>query len=533
MLIRFLTSVVVIVTISACQSTSPRQPPAADLAPTDAASDQADAIVRQRARAQFGLQDYTQAENEIAALNQWLPQDLLLLGEICQHLDKHQCAADGYIQAELAFGEDAAELPQDIHNRIWLALTRARQGPGAYVHRDHHAWWLLQQEIRSAGSIVARIEAWRSWRERYPNHPASLQPPHALRKLDDYRTPQVGVILPLSGAFAAAGLAVRDGMVAAYLGETGADKPRVRFYDSGSSALSELYETALGQGVDVLVGPLIKQDVEQFAVLTAYAEVPRLVLNYLSSAEPQPPAPAQPLFQFGIAIEDEATALANHILLSGAQRLMVVHSEARWSLRALTAFSQQWPYAVTRAAFADIRELTQAIGEAMQIAASEARKDEIARILGEGLEFLPRGRKDLDGVVALTSQVESQALVPALRFHFADQLPVFATSQAARGDALDDLAGFEMTDMPLFAHPDPHQASLSDAFDLQHNPLSELYALGFDAYRLATWLPLLDRQSQVAVAGATGLLWLEPDGKFRRDPTVSQIDASGRRVPIQ
>jgi outer membrane PBP1 activator LpoA protein len=577
MLIRFLPIAIVIVTISACQSTPSRSPPPADLASTDAGAllaqaqlhagtrkeielrilaarvylfqnqhaeaiealvglqttgEQGDVLARLRAQAWFGVYHYQQAENEIAALSDWLPEDLLLLGEICQQLDKHQCSADAYIQAELAFPPGAEQLPADIHERIWLGLSRAQHGPAAFTHRDHHAWWLLQQQIRAAGSIVAQIEAWSSWRARYPNHPASLQPPQALEKLDAYRLPRVGVVLPLTGAYAAAGLAVRDGMVAAYLGEAGTDKPRVRFYDSGSNALGDLYETALSDGVDVLVGPLIKQDVEHFAALTTYSEVPRLVLNYLGDSDHEQSTPSPSLFQFGIAIEDETTALANHILANGPQRLMVVHSEARWSLRALTAFTEHWPYPVTRASFANIKELTQAIGEAMQVAASEQRKDEVARILGQSVEFLPRGRNDLDGVVALTSQVEAQALVPALRFHFADTLPVFATSQAAKGDALDDLAGFMMTDMPLFANPDPYQVLLGEAFDLQDNPLSELYALGFDAYRLATWLPILDPQSQVAVSGATGLLWLEPGGKFRRDLTVTQIGERGERVLV-
>ena len=347
-------------------------------------------------------------------------------------------------------------------------------------------------------------------------------------------------MLPLSGTYGAAGTAVRDGLIAAYLTETGSDRPQVRIYDTAEVPIGQLYEQALREGASVIVGPLIRPEVEAFVELTQFSEVPRLVLNYLSADVDQHPDPATalspsaptPLFQFGIAIEDEATSLANHVLLNGLQHLLVVHSQERWSQRALTAYTNAWPYPVTTAPFAQIRDLTSAVGEAMQVAASESRKNEIADILGQPLEFLPRARGDLDGVIALTNQVQAQALVPALRFHFADQLPVFATSQAAIGEELGQLRGFELTEMPLFADPTEEHSALLQAFDLQGEPLGELYALGYDAYRLATWLPILQPTSQVALPGATGYLWLESGGKFRRDLGLSRIEQSGQRTPL-
>ena len=169
----------------------------------------------------------------------------------------------------------------------------------------------------------------------------------------------------------------------------------------------------------------------------------------------------------------------------------------------------------------------------MQVAASESRKNDIARIIGHPLEFLPRARGDLDGVVAFTDHVEARALVPALKFHFADQLPVYATSQVARGNSLKSLAGFEITEMPIFVKPTEAQKAIVDAFALRDTSLGELYALGFDAYRLATWLPILDANSQVAVPAATGYLWLEEGGRFRRELSISRINADGQITPAR
>ncbi|RZV49037.1 MAG: hypothetical protein EX270_13275, partial [Pseudomonadales bacterium] len=296
---------------------------------------------------------------------------------------------------------------------------------------------------------------------------------------------------------------------------------------------------ALTDGAEVLVGPLLREQVEAFAELSTFAEVPRLVLNYLSPPGTTPAfaadnlAQTSPLYQFGIAIEDEIASLASHVLLQGPERLLVVYSKARWSQRAFDAYTQSWPHPVTPAEFADIKGLTGAIGEAMQVAASDTRKNQLANILGTPLEFLPRARADIDGVVALTNQVEARALVPALRFHFADQLPVYATSQTLLGEELNRLEGFELTEMPLFGSPDEKLDKFSAAFELPESPFAELYALGYDAYRLATWLPILTPDSQVAMPAATGYLWLEPGGKFRRDLTVSRIGAEGSRTPVE
>ena len=487
-----------------------------------------DQVARLRAQALHGIGDFVQAEEALASLAHWQPADLLLLAEVCQVRRDYRCSAEGYIQAATEYGFNAVELPFDIHDRIWLALSRARQAPTLFSHQDHHGWWLLQEQIRTAGSITGQIQAWRNWQSRFPRHPAAIRPPTALLKLDDYTAPQVGLLLPLTGPYASAGIAVRDGLIAAYLSEQAANKPEIRFYDSGRTATPLLFEQALAEGADVLVGPLIKEEVEKFAAATEFSEVPRLVLNYLTLPGSAPRTNnTTPLFQFGIAIEDEATSLANHVLLAGLDRLLIVHSQARWSRRALQAFTDSWPSAVTTAEFVDIKNLTEAVGEAMQVAASETRRIEIANILGQQLEFLPRARRDLDGVIALTTHVESQALVPALRFHFADKLPVFATSQAAKGQDLKNLRGFELTQMPIFANPNASQQTLFEAFDLAHNAFSELYALGFDAYRIATWLPILNAQSQVALPAASGYLWLEPGGKFRRDLAVSRVTRHG------
>ena len=513
------------------------------LAPLDSESlptSDLDQLANLRAEALFDLGRFVEADGYLRTASNLNGPGHLLLANICSRLADYTCAADNYITASLSTNLTAHELPADINELIWRALSRAPAPPEFFIDPEHRAWWNLRDQLSTADSISKQRSSWAQWKSQHPEHPAQLSPPASLRRLESYKAPQIAVLLPLSGPYAEAAKSVRDGLIAAYMTERPSDQPQVKLYDTGSASISELYGQALEAGAEVFVGPLIKDEVEAFVELSANSEIPRLVLNYLSTDETPSLNPSKkrqkagvkttPLYQFGIAIEDEALSLSNYILASGVTNLLLVHSDTRWSQRALAAFQSAWPYPLTIAPFGTVKDLTGAVGEAMQVEASETRKKDLSRIIGEPVEFLARARQDLDAVVALTNQLEAQALLPALRFHFAGELPVYATSQASIGNALAELAGIHMTEMPINAHPTPEQRQLQLAFDLQSDPLIELYALGFDAYRLANWLPVWSPDHEITVPAAAGVLQLEGPGAFRRVLSLSQINHRGRRT---
>ncbi|NOX50227.1 MAG: hypothetical protein GXP16_06775 [Gammaproteobacteria bacterium] len=478
---------------------------------------QANQTSRLRALAWQGLQDYGLAQEALAALSEWTAADYLLIANLCNAYKNYRCAADGFIQAALIAGFGSTQLPADIHDQTWAALSLAQSGPTIFSHRYHQAWWSLQQQLQAAQSVAVQKDLWAAWRERYPSHPANLSPPQALLKLADYAIPSVGLMLPLTGPYASAGVALRDGFIAAYLEAQVDKKPAVHIYDTGSTDIAQLWERVLVDNVDVVVGPLLKPNAERFAALSEHSNKPRLLLNYRKSEMPKPdPLTDHTLYQLGIAIEDEAQSLAQHVLLAGHERVLIVRSDANWSVRAATEYQKHWPYFSWAANFANIKTLTEAVGEAMQVSNSQQRHREIENFLGKKIEFQPRARKDLDAVVAFVSNTEARALVPALRFHYADKLPVYATSQTARGPASSVLKGFNITELPVFVSHNTSLETLRHTFDLDNTPFSELYALGYDAYTVSTWLPILQAQSQFTLAAASGRLWLQKNGRFRR-----------------
>jgi hypothetical protein len=353
------------------------------------------------------------------------------------------------------------------------------------------------------------------WQKSWPDHPASRQLPDELRtSLDATWAPRhIGLLLPLSGPLAAAGQSVRDGFVVAYLQQAPGDLT-VSFYDTESAPIAQLYERLLVDQVDLVVGPLRKERVMELNALNP--ELPAVGLNYLEPDD----VPSAQFVQLGLAIEDEAVSIARALRQTRAKNLLVVHDYEDWSMRARRQIAESWSGSMTVQPLTDIRTITEAVGNAMDVKESEERRDALAKVLGEQLEFLPRARQDVDAVVALVNNVEANALVPALRFHFAEHLPVYACSQVVRGarrSQLKELDGFYVSELPWYLTDDKLYEAMKAPFKLVGDRFSSLDALGVDALRVAVLLGTLPRNDTTVLLGSTGALTLAADGRFHRE----------------
>src|SRR5690606_30432400 len=136
------------------------------------------------------------------------------------------------------------------------------------------------------------------------------------------------------------------------------------------------------------------------------------------------------------------------------------------------------------------RDYSQPIRSVLLIDESRARASALNGRLGTRLEFEPRRRGDVQFVFMGAQPVQGRSLRPALRFHLAEDLPVYATSDIfePNENANADLEGVIFPDMPWVISPDAVSTQLRNALS-EHWPLrargrGRLYAFGFDAYRL-------------------------------------------------
>src|SRR5690606_7611138 len=113
--------------------------------------------------------------------------------------------------------------------------------------------------------------------------------------------------------------------------------PVIRQYDTSDDAIAA-YEQAVEDGADLIVGPLDKDNVAELSLLPELP-VPLLTLNYTDSL---PPQGLDGLYQFGLAVEDEARQAARQAFLEGHRFALVLVPSQDWSERSATSFIDEW-----------------------------------------------------------------------------------------------------------------------------------------------------------------------------------------------
>ena len=107
-------------------------------------------------------------------------------------------------------------------------------------------------------------------------------------------------------------------------------------------------------------------------------------------------------------------------------------------------------------------------------------------------------------------------------------------TQSVRGaaqDQLGELSGFRVSELPWYLFSDPLYQEMDGTFVLRGNPLSSLYALGVDAFRVSDRLPLFARGGANQLLGSTGILSLHSSGRFVRELAWGVI-SRGQVVPL-
>ena len=378
---------------------------------------------------------------------------------------------------------------------------------------------LYRDPLADIDSQVHQLE---QWQQRWEDHPAEEDQPAMVRALHEAireRPEHIAVLLPLEGSMQPAGEAIRDGMLTAYFSalEQGHPVPVIRFHDTADRPIVEVYNEALVEGADFVLGPLDRESGETLAAVDKLP-VTTLALNYVRDQ-----SVTDNFHQFGLSPEDEARQVASQAHTEGARLAGVLHPRSEWGRRVARAFEHHWEEldatVTTRASFGENHGA--AVSELLNINRSEARARAIRRYTGE-LEFEPRRRQDLDFLFLLANPSQARQVKPALNFHYAADLQVFSISNvyAGRPDPSrdGDLDGIRFVDIPWLLDRDStlHDAA-QQAWPAGHGPYTRLFALGVDAYRLAPRLTLLRSVPDSNMPGATGQLQLKENNRIERE----------------
>jgi outer membrane PBP1 activator LpoA protein len=397
--------------------------------------------------------------------------------------------------------------------------------------------------LRVRRSLVSGEDGSRAatqWANDYPEHAVTRQGFQALAHGYGSRflaPERVAVLLPLQGSLSAAGLAIRDGLLGAYLRNPG--RSSLKFYDSGDTPAAALraYEQSRADGAQWVIGPVSRDSVASLANSPARS-LPALVLNETEPGTVD--AASAKLYSLSLSQEEEARTVARKMAQNGISRVILLATASAWGQRmeqAFTdAFEQTGGVIIERARVpASESDHTELLTRVLQIDQSMARMERLQSLLGQTLIFEPHHRDDFDAVFLAADPEQARQLRPQLRFFEVGDKPVFAMSRVFSG-APDRIADHDLNGIILPLTRTQMSAvdtrSLPDLASTRGGSLTSLYALGADAWNVLPWLPLLSIDRDLEFRGAVGNLRAGDGGQLVRDPAWA-IFAGGQPAALQ
>jgi outer membrane PBP1 activator LpoA protein len=391
---------------------------------------------------------------------------------------------------------ESAPAIRENQRAIWNGLAASPAARTARATGDPIVdGWLALAPIAAANPSDEELRrSLLEWRRRYADHPAAgglLA--DLLRGQQENRgfPTRIALLLPLGSAQRVAAVAIRDGFLAERLDDPAGRDTIIRVYDTGTLGAQQAYARAQLEGADFIVGPLLVQEVEQ--VLPSAGVVPTLALNFASGEGRFPPS----FYQFALSPDDEARLVARQAVRSGARTAAALYPTTARGIRIVNSFREEFE-ALGGRVIADAgfdpaaQEFSRPIESLLNLDRSEQRRKRLAANLGVSLAFEPRRRQDVDMLFIGADHQTGLLLAPALRFHFAGDIPTYATSaiyEPGSGTGDGDLNGIYFPEAPWLVSPGADSQALRRALESYWpqragSSIIRLYGMGIDAYRL-------------------------------------------------
>ncbi|MDK2633435.1 penicillin-binding protein activator [Pantoea stewartii subsp. indologenes] len=325
-----------------------------------------------------------------------------------------------------------------------------------------------------------------------------------------------------------------------------ASNAQVKVYDTSSQPIAQVMQQAQQDGATLVVGPLLKNNVET----VANSQTP---LNVLALNEPEHIQNHPNMCYFALSPEDEARDAAHHIWDQGKRQPLLLLPRNGLGDRVATAFAKEWQSlgggTVLQQRFGSVSELKQGINSGAGISmsgtpvvipsASQPQNVSVAGLTIPAPQTSAPAASEsgaVDAAYIVSTQDELQLIKPmiSMRTGSRSNVALYASSRSAQAGAGPDfrleMEGLQYSDIPLLSGANPglmQQAARSFNNDYS---LVRLYAMGMDAWMLANHFNQMRQVPGFSLDGNTGKLSATPDCVINRKLTWNQY-RQGNIVP--
>lgn len=382
------------------------------------------------------------------------------------------------------------KLRQENNDRTWEILRNANRGMLAQATAGAGevglAGWLAlansyNQNMSNPSSLPQVIE---NWKQQYPSHSASRVMPTELQNVANFQQTQlngVALLLPLSSDAKVLGDIIQRGFNDA----KGADSIPVKTYDTDSMPIHDLVNQATAEGAQTIIGPLLKDRVNEMLTSPQINNVNVLALNSTPNARN-----VARVCYYGLSPESEARAAAERFVRDGITHAVVAAPHGDFGQRASDAFSQRW------------RELTQKDADVRYFndAFETVTSLETNRIgAGSGLYVLATAEQ----MYEIKQGIDSSS-------NLANQFPIYTSSRSNSPnngvEFRSIMEGVKFSEIPLLADPESAEYKKAESLAESDFSMMRLYAMGSDAWSIANKFNEFRQIPGYKVSGLTGVL---------------------------
>ncbi|MDF2040582.1 MULTISPECIES: penicillin-binding protein activator [unclassified Pantoea] len=322
-----------------------------------------------------------------------------------------------------------------------------------------------------------------------------------------------------------------------------ASNAQIKVYDTSSQPIEQVMQQAQQDGATIVVGPLLKSNVEK----VANSQTP---LNVLALNEPEKIQNHPNICYFALSPEDEARDAAHHIWDQGKRQPLLLVPRSGLGDRVTNAFAQEWQTlggsTVMQQRFGSTAELKQGInsGAGISLSGTPVNAAPAAPAESQGVSIagltIPAPQQStpdvvstssgggIDAVYIVSTQDELQLIKPmiTMRTGSRSNISLYASSRSAQAGAGPDfrleMDGLQFSDIPLLSGSNPGlMQQTSKSFNNDYS-LVRLYAMGMDAWTLANHFNQMRQSPGFTLDGNTGKLSADTDCVINRKLTWNQ-----------
>ena len=396
----------------------------------------------------------------------------------------------------------------------WMALVIAVRGPDGDQTKAVQAWRSKYPGHPANGAFVESLVVQKGKGvEITPLKPVAREPvapalvpipapapsPAASPAAAPTANGFIGVMLPLTGAYAQAAQTVRSGVTAAWNADTNPGRAELRFVDTQGADVGALYRKLSEEGARFVIGPLLKEEV---AALNRNGDftVPVLALNQIPEANNR-----DGLYQFALTPEQEIEQSASLAWFDGRQSALLLAPSSAYGQRMISHFSTYWKSLGGK--IANIKTYQPGAADY-----SDTAKRLLATSTGDAAATtgVPQ-----DFIFVIADVRDGRLLNPHIENQETNRIPVYATSLIYNGQPNApqnaDLSGVTFCDSPWLLNTDNGPLSrqtLQSVAQQTPEPYLRLLPMGIDAYQLLPELRLMKNANQNRFPGVTGVLTL-------------------------